>query len=1426
MSDEVVLGSETEDQEVLFQQDWLDTDVPSSQLHEPLSQAPVAGELGVRQSETAPLDASGDTNESRDQPVPAIGLRWSLRKRKAIQKMPYSLDRLKHKQLLQGYDVSNDMMSQLELPAPTAADLDTYFQLPESDSDSESDPEASIEIKDDDELGNDSLEVVVPRRYRGIRLDRSLDDDSDTDSDGDDTVNSQSNQKSSQSEIMFRGRKINLKTGFKGLLPRSVWEKNMKSQQSKPKSNTSSTSRAHKGVALRKRVANRHSSTLNDGFLIDDISEVEEEVTPLNLNSAQSHLIAEDMASSHERPPYILEDESGIDYISNNKQDVQGRYSTYMAGEILDGNKNLTRELNPAYNFDEPSLSMMLHRTSPNKSKKDNKSRAPRSNKPGSLIKRRKKEKSTYNPITKEYSMVGIKYSRRSIRRPPKEKPYNNYEANITSKKASGDLSNLQPYLKIPDVDKKDHKGDRQQKTKSRSRPYEIAPPENAIFKRNDIRSFSTVVEKIGDEIVVQHNPNSKLQVTEDAPPGLQNGFLYLRERFPAIESLFNHKAIEIPNVIKISLGNESFVLSKMDYKALKDNLTKLFTEIVNNGASDDEIFDFNVHVTSILLYLNKSDIYEIIEDFHRKFRTKLSSIYQKAKPIHFFQIVMCQLMLFEITKYADISTQYKKILQDRLSNHIVSFFNLLDICYETLKTQESLYLNEAFHIISLIISDFEDGVELIWERLGKNTYSPSLFSIIITTLPILEPQWQSVKIINSYENLKGVLKLVRYCNSYYKWKPNDLLILQLNKIFKERRFEDFPEEHMESELNHVISSPTEKIKRKTIFNKYLSILRSSNVHSSIIEKITPMSEILTTDTTSILINRVNLIIILSWFSNLNIEKRLSELLKPVLNDSYLHDRDSGTTRIVARSVLESFLALIRTTAKKNGKISLKLNIFHLFFKEYVSKHDYLVSMWISFINRTAKISANLPTRTLKSVLKYLVICFEDMQGDIETPLLSANLSLMKFMVKHLENIHMSIINSRLLSLSKQLAKTCRPWIKYYTIICDYMIQRSEMTFWTYFQYSGINFDKPNGLYFLRKALSIADDASYQIIRERLYSTLIDKLYIDESDDYYALYNTVLGRDLGIKLEFKKISGESHQLELVKRLVRTLAKLQMYPKINILVQHIISVFNKKFISENFAVNFVQFIDENYRDYLIDYQDFSILKRLLSMNDIKNERLLFKESFRKCEGRMQQMLFIQKNILSIIHKFAKDEADSASMILKDKIVQLMVSPILDCEVHFIRLMIESNIMPSDNVEIYSSSQIFISFMMDVLKGYLDSINWIIDSESFQDYYLIALKLIMAYPASLCLEGKCFFKILTFVDVLLNNYCLGLEEYSFLYQRTINAIDKNAKPQFFEVEMTNEMSKLLASIKFPINRHEDHERNDTTRLISRLRNYTCR
>lgn len=152
------------------------------------------------------------------------------------------------------------------------------------------------------------------------------------------------------------------------------------------------------------------------------------------------------------------------------------------------------------------------------------------------------------------------------------------------------------------------------------------------------------------------------------------------------------------------------------------------------------------------------------------------------------------------------------------------------------------------------------------------------------------------------------------------------------------------------------------------------------------------MSEILTTDTTSILINRVNLIIILSWFSNLNIEKRLSELLKPVLNDSYLHDRDSGTTRIVARSVLESFLALIRTTAKKNGKISLKLNIFHLFFKEYVSKHDYLVSMWISFINRTAKISANLPTRTLKSVLKYLVICFEDMQGDIETPFIVSQL--------------------------------------------------------------------------------------------------------------------------------------------------------------------------------------------------------------------------------------------------------------------------------------------------------------------------------------------------------------------------------------------------------------------------------------------------
>ncbi|SSD58639.1 uncharacterized protein SCODWIG_00400 [Saccharomycodes ludwigii] len=262
-------------------------------------------------------------------------LRWSLRKRKAIQKMPYSLDRLKHKQLLKGYEVLNfDSINVNDLPEislsfgeknhnkftnkqqhtqhPLLSTQDDFWQDSDDDYDFEIQRNISFQnsathTDSSDNRSTDSEEsIILPRKLakQGILEEGNSDNNmtllscSNTNSDENDVSTSKISQlsedtsKKETDNIIFRGRVISLKNGYKGVLPKAIWEKQIKATEGTVVPNGGKKTRGyinntvpHKGVAKRKITRNprnnQYQELLNDILASDD----EEPSETNNVNS-------------------------------------------------------------------------------------------------------------------------------------------------------------------------------------------------------------------------------------------------------------------------------------------------------------------------------------------------------------------------------------------------------------------------------------------------------------------------------------------------------------------------------------------------------------------------------------------------------------------------------------------------------------------------------------------------------------------------------------------------------------------------------------------------------------------------------------------------------------------------------------------------------------------------------------------------------------------------------------------------------------------------------------------------------------------------------------------------------------------------------------------------------------------------------------
>ena len=238
--------------------------------------------------------------EPSDEPEQSYTLSGrALRKRTAIQKLPYSLERIKHRQQLQGFDVSNfdSVSNEVDLPAlseRTGGEHEntqwTHLSSNNAkqvgtdsmpylgggiDHDSDFSQYLSDNMTDDADEDEDEDSPIVNKRlvhtaHNTAHL--SLSDASDPEDNDDNDNNGTSSNEEDTQNIIFRGRALNVKTGYKGVLPRSAWMRELeKSNRNtrKPIYRSKKRRMLHKGTAVRKK--GKPSTTVSNDALMAEL---------------------------------------------------------------------------------------------------------------------------------------------------------------------------------------------------------------------------------------------------------------------------------------------------------------------------------------------------------------------------------------------------------------------------------------------------------------------------------------------------------------------------------------------------------------------------------------------------------------------------------------------------------------------------------------------------------------------------------------------------------------------------------------------------------------------------------------------------------------------------------------------------------------------------------------------------------------------------------------------------------------------------------------------------------------------------------------------------------------------------------------------------------------------------------------------------
>ncbi|KAG0656862.1 hypothetical protein C6P44_004973 [Monosporozyma unispora] len=550
----------------------------------------------VQSNATKSLDASTINISGRSAITPDKHLsenlyapQRSLRKRTAIQRMPYSLERIKHRQLLEGYDVSSfdTVSNQVDISALEKRNENVINTSLMRDINQVRDNMVNHEdelfeynmgiVSDDSDLSfeEDDYDISIRDQNTQSNSDVSLLTSSIVPAINDAKYNE-------EDDILFRGKRLKVKTGYRGILPKMVWEKQLSSVGTKSKT-LKRKSRHHggKGVAVKKKTkttTGQDNSLLNelisDGYASEDSDDFEIYHQVQNLEAQETPALVElDMYYHNKYDNNYLSDTSLTDEFDGNiltkSPNLEFTRETFFTdmdhGQvplIHDGNLNndVLEDNRSAFN---PLLSSRKDQSPP---------RAKQLKENSGIV--------TRKPLSK----------RKNIIRRVSIKKYRHPRIRTSHEKSTP--INLQPMYPGNHLSVQNNEGAEEEEERGDKKEKKVRKTNHYGSNRNTT-TYNTVVEALSGKFGSTSHKNSG--ITKDHE--ISNDIIIIPE-LPSLEILdvfFKKTNLTPPKTVSISLNNVTYVLSRFNTNEIEasffsilslcyDKLIIANTEILNQS--------------------------------------------------------------------------------------------------------------------------------------------------------------------------------------------------------------------------------------------------------------------------------------------------------------------------------------------------------------------------------------------------------------------------------------------------------------------------------------------------------------------------------------------------------------------------------------------------------------------------------------------------------------------------------------------------------------------------------------------------------------------------------------------------------------------------------------------------------------------------
>ena len=1371
------------------------------------------------------------------------GLRWSLRKRKAVQKMPYSLERIRYKQQLEGYDVSNfdEISNRVNIPNIEALRESAALEVPGNINGSEEDAlwEPSTPVFADsanDQRSSYSRDTASDAHGNPKSNSDSTDDCSDT-----------SSELSGQEEVIFRGRRVNIKTGYRGVLPKITWERDMIRNKATAPKRPRRLKKLDKGVAIRKIhtenrrdqndkllsemiVADDTTNDLNndeefyirnnqelvnndelevvnhyyqerykDGYVTDSLSGPDKaEISIESLSDSESQmeyskqLQRDDQelqrSSDHPiSPPLVLVDsDSEIDaYNGPNAEPVN--------------NNSLDGEEDSAQEYDIHTVNPMLN--SPRGGRRSSKVDTPRRNKVN--------RKSTHGKLRSMSASILPRYPKirkKSVRRPyhrhssrQESLPYKPYDVlpqngghAVILEGPSHTKQTADYHYGVLNV-----KRDRRKKTVSGKRRYNN--------KDETVQPFITIVEAMSSsfaklkhrKIVSPSETQYKFQPFNVGGP-LEDVFECLKKRQP----------IESPSIIKICLSGREYTLSVYNPNETLKGIDDIFNYIIDIGVTDTELTNTLGSMARFLVNFNNSAVYGLVDKFHRKFRAKVSSLRLRARAVHFYAVAICQLLLLEVSRYSVTPTLTCSKIEKEILDHVISFFKLLSLCSNMHTMDDEDSMGKSYHILATVI-DILNFSDLLWDEIRRSAFTPRILLIICGIFPTKGAMWNSLVLRQEYYDLVDSFRLVDFCVTYCNWTVTDELILIYDNLFKKRRFSDFAEEKELTACNTVLSSPHKRLSVGTLFNRYLNLIRNYPITNLTIEKITPMGEISVSDSSCTIINKLNLLIVLSSLSRFNLENRFQDLIRPLFGKGWHREetRDNTSIEILGGALLNSTLSMLKIGSSKGNPSRLQ-NIISSIFRTYINGREPMEGIWSKFLTRLTKRFDKLG-RYRPQILIDLFSCYTSEERSDKSR--STDFILMGLIVKNLRLLDPSWVQKFLMPAIKLEAQKSIVWVNNYCKIGEYLVDCSVLSWWSLYTYNSLDGGYDIEVRFNTKLVRLCDTESFEALRKPLFRFAIEHLLDDDSSTFNEFLEALASKESSLSLSTSSSrSGfpQGSRRGLVSRLnsfFRVLSRLGYNDLILKLLDEVATLLESQKLTKETGEQIINYLNKNYIDTVKNHPSFILLRRKLNISSLETERSEFRDDFSRLDSKVERACFIERLLL-------KSLTDESSLpIVEDKIESLFGSssvslPIFSVFQYLVRAHAGVR-MP----HLQGINESVLAHLLKILNKALLSRFYQFTDREFNDICGIYLELCKRWsiPRDIDLlhQNVLYQQILEFELNVLNtssgfleyNFLLRATQHQFLRSHTLNVSDAGTSPDEIQ-ELLQENVALYESSSF--------------------------